>query len=248
MSLLLSDLNVSRAADHYGNAAQLYLREAGASEAIAWYVLAKNARWSHRYLLAANLASQGLQHGFSRPMTVQLACYEANASALAGDASRARAAMRHAQEQAAVLPAAQVTTSPWSFPPERMTIFRLSVALHTGDPDGALLAASETGMTWNPAGPHVPAAWAQIRIGAGIASLLKDEPDGAAEQVRPMLDLAPGLRIATVTGWLADLDRHLADGRYAHVPVAGELRQEIREFMTTAQEAQKPQRLEEDRE
>ena len=42
-------------------------------------------------------------------MTVQLACYEANASALAGDASRARAAMRHAEEQAAALPAAQVT-------------------------------------------------------------------------------------------------------------------------------------------
>jgi uncharacterized membrane protein len=47
------------------------------------------------------------------------------------------------------------------------------------------------------------------------------------------------LRISTVTGWLADLDRHLADARYAHVQVAGELRQEIREFMTTALETQK---------
>ena len=172
-------------------------------------------------------------------MAVQLACYEANAAALAGDASRARAVMRYAEEQATLQPTAQVTTSPWSFPPERMTIFRLSVALHTGDLNAALLTASEAGMAWDPAGPHVPAAWAQIRIGAGIACLLKDEPDGAAEQVRPMLDLAPGLRIATVTGWLADLDRHLADGRYVHVPVAGELRQEIREFMTTALETQK---------
>jgi hypothetical protein len=42
-----------------------------------------------------------------------------------------------------------------------------------------------------------------------------------------------------VTGWLADLDRHLADARYAHAPVAGELRQEIHEFMTTALETQK---------
>jgi hypothetical protein len=152
MSLLLSDLQASRAADDYGNAALLYLREAAANEAIAWYVLAKNARWSHRYLLAADLASQGLRRGSSGPMTVQLACYEANASALAGDASRAKAAMRYAEEQAAALPAAQVTASPWSFPPERMTIFRLSVTLNTGDPDGALLAASDVGPSWEPSG------------------------------------------------------------------------------------------------
>jgi hypothetical protein len=238
MSLLLSDLNISRAADDYGNAAKLYLREAGASEAIAWYVLAKNARWSYQYPLAADLASQGLRSGSSGPMTVQLACYEANASALAGDTSRARAAMRHAEEQAAALPAAQVTASPWSFPPERMTIFRLSVTLNTGDPDGALLAASDVGLSWESDGAHVPAAWAQIRIGAGIACLLKDEPDGAVEQVRPVLDLPPGLRIATVTGWLADLNRHLAVGRYAQVPVAAELQQQIRAFITTSLESQ----------
>jgi hypothetical protein len=177
---------------------------------------------------------------------VQLACYEANASALAGNTSRAKAAMRHAEEQAAVLPSGQVTLSPWSFPPERMTIFRLSVTLHTGDPDGALLAASDVGTAWDPGGAHVPAAWAQIRIGAGIACLLKDEPDGAAEQVWPMLDLPPGLRVATVTGWLADFDRRLADGRYAHVPVAAELREQIREFTTRALETHKIQRGQED--
>ena len=37
----------------------------------------------------------------------------------------------------------------------------------------------------------------------------------------------------------ADLDRHLADARYAHAPIATELRQEIHEFMTTALETQK---------
>jgi transcriptional regulator with XRE-family HTH domain len=234
MSLLLSDLHASQRADDYGNAAQLYLREAGASEATAWYVLAKNARWRHQYARAADLASQGLRHGSPAAMTVQLACYEANASALAGDVGRARAAMRQAEEHAAVLSARQVSSSPWSFPAERMTIFRVSVALHTGELDAALLAADEVGPAWNPNGPYVPAAWAQIRIGAGIACLLKDAPDGAGEQVRPVLDLPPGLRIATVTGWLADLDRHLADARYARTPVVTELRQQIREFTKTA--------------
>ena len=114
-----------------------------------------------------------------------------------------------------------------------MTIFRLSVALHTGDLDGALIAASDASPAWS-AGPHVPAAWAQIRIGAGIACLLKDEPDGAGEWARPVLDLPSGLRIATVTGWLDDLDHHMADVRYARVPLVAELRQQIREFTTTA--------------
>lgn len=233
MSLLLSDLNAPKAADEYGNAGLTYLREAGASEATAWYVLAKNARWGWQYVRAADLANEGLQHASPTPMTVQLACYEANAAALTGDASRARAAMRHAEEQAAELTAPEVSSSPWSFPPDRMTIFRLSVALHTGDLDGALLAAADIGPAWTE-GPHVPAAWAQIRIGAGIACLLKDEPDGAAEWARPVLDLPSGLRIATVTGWLADLDRHLAEARYARVPIVADLRQQISEFTITA--------------
>ena len=145
MSLLLSDLHASKPADDYGNAALLYLREAGASEATAWYVLAKNARWRHQYVARRRPGQPGPPARLPRPMTVQLACYEANASALAGDASRARAAMRHAEEHAAELPVPEVSSSPWSFPSERMTIFRLSVALHTGDLDGALLAASDVG-------------------------------------------------------------------------------------------------------
>src|SRR5215813_5656062 len=104
--------------------------------------------------------------------------------------------MRHAEDLAAALPAWQVSPSPGSFPPERMTLFRLSVALHTGDPDSVLLGAAGTSAAWDAEGPHVPAAWAQIRIGAGIARMLKDEPDGAAENVRPVFDLPPGLRIA----------------------------------------------------
>jgi hypothetical protein len=82
----------------------------------------------------------------------------------------------------------------------------------------------------------------RIRIGAGIACMLKDEPDGAAESVRPVFDLPPGLRIATVTGWLADLDRRLADDRYERVPIASALRQQIREFATAALDAQRPRR------
>jgi hypothetical protein len=234
MSLLLSDASDNRAADGYGHLALDYLHEAGASEVRAWYVLAKNARWRHHYLDAADLASQGLQDAALDPMRVQLACYEANASALLGDKPRALQAMAHAEETAAALPATQITLSPWSFPPERMTIFRVSVALGTGDPDEALRAAAATDSDWLSAGPHVPAALAQIRVGAAIAHLAKGELEGAADEVAPVLALPPELRIATVTGWLADLNQRPSTSRYMRDPAATDLRQQIRDFSTLA--------------
>jgi hypothetical protein len=234
ISLLLSDASDNQAADEYGHVALEFFHEADVSEVTAWYVLAKNARWRHHYLDAANLASQGLQNSSLDPMRVQLACYEANASALLGDKPRALHAMAHAEEAAAALPPTQITVSPWSFPPERMTIFRVSVALGTGDPDEALRAAGSADLDWLSAGPHVPAALAQIRVGAAIAHVAKDELEGAAEQVAPVLALPPDLRIATVTGWLANLNQHLSAARYMRDPVAADLRQQIRDFSTLA--------------
>src|SRR5215469_16543675 len=134
IGLLLSDLGDDSAGQEYGNASLAYLREADASEATAWYVLAKIARWRHQYARSADLARAGLDHSNRDSLRVQLACYEANAAALAGDTTRALSAMRLADETAASLPPGRMTLSPWSFPDERMTIFRISVALRTGDP------------------------------------------------------------------------------------------------------------------
>jgi len=239
MSLLLGDLGDDRRAEEYGNAALLYLREAGASEVTAWYVLAKTARWRQLYLHAADLASEGVQRSSPGPMRVQLACYEANAAALAGDTGRASRAMRYAEEAATAVPTGQVTLSPWSFPDERMTIFRVSVALGTHDPAGALRAAADWDTDQATARPYVQAAWAQIRVGAGIAHLLTDSLDGTAEEVAPVLALPPEFRIVTVTGWLADLGRRLAAGRYATSPLAADLRQQIREFAATSATARR---------
>jgi hypothetical protein len=135
----------------------------------------------------------------------------------------------HGAGQLAV-PAGQMTLSPWSFPDERMTIFRVSVALGTHDPAAALRAAAGWDTDQATARPHVQAAWAQIRIGAGIAHLLTGELDGTAEEIAPVLALPPEFRIATVTGWLTDLGRRLAAERYATSPLAADLRQQIREF------------------
>ena len=89
-SVLLGDLGQDAAARNYGKAALLGTQEADTSQAKACYALAKTARWQHRYAEASDLARHGLEEGPVNPMSVQLAYYEANSAALAGDRSRAK--------------------------------------------------------------------------------------------------------------------------------------------------------------
>jgi tetratricopeptide (TPR) repeat protein len=237
-SVLLSNLGEDRAAESYGHAALLYLEEAEASQSTAWYALAKIARWQHSYATAADLARQGLEqwpgHTAVTPMSVQLASYEANCAALLGDPARARQALARSASIAERLPPAEAEMSPWSFPPARQAIFTLSVLLRTGDPAGALRTASVAESSWAAGEPRNPWTWAQVRIGAAIAHLAQDSLDGAVDQVAPVLTLAPDMRITTVTGWLADLNRELARPRFAASPAAVDTRRDIREFMANA--------------
>jgi hypothetical protein len=210
------------------------MQEADTSQAKACYALAKTARWQHNYIEAADLALRGFEDSPVTPMSVQLAYYEANAAALAGDTSRAKTALARAEMIADAQPGTDTGTSPWSFSPERQAMSALSVALRTGNADGALRAALAADEGWAAGDPHIPGTWAQVRIGAAIAHLLKDSLDGAIEQVTPMLAMPPEFRIATVTGWLADLDRRLSGCRYSSSQAGSCLRQQIRGFTASA--------------
>lgn len=179
-------------------------------------------------------AASKLPPGAVTPMNVQLASYEANAAALLGDRTRARQALARAGSIVERLPPDDGKLSPWSFPSGRQAIFKLSVLLHTGDPAGALRAAAAAEDNWAAGHPRNPWTWAQVRTGAAIAHLFRDSLDGAAEQVTPILAVAPDMRITTVTGWLADLDRELSRSRFAASRITASLRQEIREFMAGA--------------
>jgi hypothetical protein len=64
--------------------------------------------------------------------------------------------------------------------------------------------------------------------------LLNDSLDGAAEHAAPLLTLAPEFRIATVTGWLSDLDKHLSRPRFARSPITETLRMQIQDFRSDA--------------
>lgn len=74
------------------------------------------------------------------------------------------------------------------------------------------------------------ATWAQVRAGAAMAHLMLDDLDGAAAQVVPVLNMAPEMRIDTVTGYLRTLDQMLSLPRFADSAVTAALRQQISDF------------------
>ncbi|MQA16162.1 MAG: hypothetical protein GEV09_19045 [Pseudonocardiaceae bacterium] len=228
--LLFGDLGDNEKADSYGQAALLCAQESGANEAKAWSVQAKTARWQGRYAESADLASRGFESSPLAPIRLQLAHQEANAAALLGDRNRAQHALQRAEKAAETTFPNDSGVSAWSFPRARQAVFALSVATYTGDPDGALRAAAMADDCWASGDPLVPATWAQVKLGAAIAYLLKDSLDGAAETVAPVLDLPPELRMSTVTGYMDNLDRHLRDPRFVQSGMGVALRDQIRTF------------------
>jgi hypothetical protein len=232
--LLLGDLRHDRAAEAYGATAALCAQEIGASQAVALSAQAKTARWRRRYAESAELAAQGYGCSPATPIRIVLACQEANAAGLMGDISRARRALHRAEEAANSPLAPDSGSSAWSCPTPRRALYALSVATQAGEPDAALKAAELADAGWAAGDPLVAGTWAQIRVGAGIAHVMKGSLDGAAEEIAPMLTLAPELRMATITGYLETMDVRLRQRRFRHSSPARRLREQIQEFNAAA--------------
>ena len=233
-AVIFGDVNLDHVAEKYASAALILAKEAGVNESYAWYAQAKTARWQNRYMEAADLARQGFEASPPSPMKAQLAWYEANAAALLGDRIRAREALTRAEQSSEAIRGDASDLSVWSFPIERQALFALSVATRTGDPDGALRAAQMADQAWAAGAPVALANWAQIRIGTGLAHLLKGDLDGTAEQLAEIFTLSPGMRLSTVTRYLADLDSRLNRSRFRGSRIAVQLRQQIQEFNAAA--------------
>lgn len=65
--------------------------------------------------------------------------------------------------------------------------------------------------------PRAAETWAQVRLGAGIAHIMKNDLDGAMKEIAPVLALAPEFRMATITGYTAQIDKRLQQRRFGAV-------------------------------
>jgi hypothetical protein len=233
-ALLLGDLHFDEAAAAHGSAARLYAREADANQAIAFSVQAKTERWRLRFADSADLARRGYECSPATPIRILLASQEANAAALLGDVRRARQALGRAEDAASGPMAADSGISAWSCPRPRQALFALSVATRSGDPDSALRASEMADSAWTSGDPWVAGTWAQVRLGAGIAHVMKGDLDGALEEITPVLTLAPEFRMATITGYTSHMDRLLLRRRFQNDATATNIRQCIHEFNSAA--------------
>lgn len=244
-SLLLDDIDHDRAARAHGETAALCAAEAGYSPAFALSAQAKTARWqgvrlgrqdgARYFARSADLARQGFDCSPpGAPVRVLLANQEASASALLGDALRAQRALRDAHDAASHLRAGDSGLSTWSCPASRQALYALSVAIRLRDPDGALRAAEMADAAWASGAPWLYGVWSLIRIGAGIAYVMKGDLDSAAGQVNAVTALAPAFRISTITGYLADLASLLGQRRFVGNDTARELRGQIAAFTAAA--------------
>jgi hypothetical protein len=233
-SLLLGDLRLDESASAYGSAALLCAKEVGANLAIAFSVQAKTERWRFHFAEAADLAHHGFECSPPTTIRILLASQEANAAALLGDARRARQALNRAEDAAAGSIVTDSGVSAWSCPPPRQALFALSVAIRTGDPDTALRAAESADSAWKSGIPRVAATWAQVRLAAGIAHLMKNDLDGVVKELTPVLSLAPEYRMATITGYTAQIHHRLRQRRFQRNPIAISIREQIHEFNAAA--------------
>ena len=229
-SLLLGDLHFDGVAAAYGSTAALYAREAGVNQAVALSVQAKTERWRLRFADSADLARRGFECSLAVPIRILLACQEANVAALLGDARRARDALNRAREASNGQVAADSGLSAWSCPRPRQALFALSVGIQCGDPDDALRAAEMADQAWAHGDPWVAATWAQVRLGAGVAHIIKGDPDAAQGELAPVLTLDPAFRIATVVAYSTEMDRRLRQQRSRREPIAAQMREQIKAF------------------
>jgi transcriptional regulator with XRE-family HTH domain len=228
--LLLGDVHRDEAAAAYGAAAMLAAEEGGFSPAEALSAQAQIARWRHRYTDAADLAAEGYASSPQTSIRVLLACQEANAAALAGDSMRAHQALARAE----AIRVDDDVYSAWSCPPARHALYRLGVALHSGDPARALHEATTAEAAWVTAQPRAFGSWAHTRIAAGIAHLLLTSLDGAVEQITPVFDLSIEYRLATLTEHLATVDLLLRRRCFRGASQTTHLRDRIAEFTRSA--------------
>jgi len=246
-SLLLDDVHHDTTAKAHSRAAVLCAQEADYSVAFALSAQAKTARWQgvrqagragQRYFArSADLARQGFESSPRAPVRVLLANQEASASALLGDADRARRALRDAEHAASSAIPADSGLSVWSCPRPRQALYGLSVALRLRDPDEALRAAAIADAAWANGDPWLYGVWSLTRIGAGIAHVMKGDLDAADEQLNAVVTLPPQFRISTITGYLADMDSLLKQRRFGGAGTAQDMQERIRVFTKAASPA-----------
>lgn len=232
LAWLAGDLGDLDSARLHGQAASLCANHADQAELHAWVasVRSKTALWSGDYQGAAELAAQGLTHAAPGTVRTMLACQQADAYAMLGALREVRAALQRAETEAAAQAGSDAIGGLFSFGPARYANYAASAHLALGE-HAAAIADTDRALAEFEVDPGYGfGTIAQVHIARCLTFAASGDLDGAATAVRPVLDLPPQRRLATLTGRLKPLARSLGDPKLRSSTVAAPLRQELIEF------------------
>ncbi|MQY04099.1 hypothetical protein [Actinomadura macrotermitis] len=101
-----------------------------------------------------------------------------------------------------------------------------------------LRSAQAADDAWAEGDPWVYGTWAQVRIGAAIARVMKGDAEGAAEELAPVLDLGSEYRVVTIIGRVGEVAGRLGHSLYKGDPRAHDLHERIHAFQAGSLERQ----------
>ncbi|MEU3172934.1 hypothetical protein ABZ657_13415, partial [Streptomyces sp. NPDC007000] len=214
------DYGRSTAAQAQARAAWACAKAAGDPDLLAVIkgIQSSIAYWDGRPAEAARLAAAGLRHPAKGTAGVYLASLEARARGQLGDRFGAQAALEHAsrlRERCGTDPIGGV----FGFPQAKQHLYAASAQVWLYEPDAAEQEATASLLCYqDPATTHSYGDEAGARLDLVVARLQGGRLDGAVDALRPVLDLPPHLRVASVDVRCGRV-LHLLRGRFSNAPV-----------------------------
>jgi transcriptional regulator with XRE-family HTH domain len=232
LTWLSGDLGALDAARVYGSAAQVCADLADQPELSGWVaaVRSKTAFWCGDYLAAVQLARRGLAFAPPGTAAVMLACQEADAYAKLGAFDLVAASLQRAEDEAQRQRGSDTVGGLFSCGPARHANYAAGSRLALGDPARALSETDRALAEFDADPGYGFGTVAQVHLTRVFAFVARADLDGAAEAVRPVLDLPRGRRLATLTERLRPLASILDRQAVRGSAVAAPLRAEIVEF------------------
>jgi hypothetical protein len=232
------DMGNYRAADTHAWTAWMCAEQAGHDGARAWVraTQAKLAYWDGRYGESALLAEDGLRYQSPDSARVFLALFRARALARIGQRDDARQALAQADTERTAVSAPDLLGGVWELTPGRYHGLAASTRLLLDEPERAVSEAAEAltlGAT-APVGERHLYAELLVRTDQAAAYLRQPDLNGAAEALRPVLDLTADMRTEPLLQQLRRLRPTLALPPFADTPVARDLQEEIETYYRDA--------------
>ncbi len=244
LAWMTGDLGNYRAADAHAWTAWMCADQAGHDGARAWVraTQAKLAYWDGRYTESAQLAGDGLDYRCADSAGVFLALFRARALARAGKRDQAVTALNQAADQRARAAAPDLLGGVWELTPARYHGLTAGVRLLLDEPGEAVTEAS-TAIALSEATPvpdrHLYAEML-FRTDQAHAHLRQPDLDGAADVLDTVFDLPAGMRTEPVIQQMGQLGKILAHPRFAAVPRARQLQEQIEDYTRGAALGQLP--------